>query len=29
VVSLLLVGVWWGLDHWLGGLIATLLPGQG
>ncbi len=26
--GLLLVGAWWGLDHWLGGLIATLLPGQ-
>lgn len=25
-VSLLLVGVWWGLDHLLGGLVATLLP---
>ncbi|WP_448646394.1 type VI secretion system protein TssL, short form [Pseudomonas mohnii] len=24
--SLLLVGVWWGLDHLLGGLVATLLP---
>ncbi|VVQ17441.1 hypothetical protein PS938_04420 [Pseudomonas fluorescens] len=28
VVGLLLVGTWWGLDHWLGGLIATLVPGQ-
>lgn len=28
VAGLLLVGAWWGLDHWLGGLIATLLPGQ-
>ncbi|VVN65611.1 type VI secretion system protein TssL, short form [Pseudomonas fluorescens] len=27
-VGLLLVGVWWGLDHLLGGVIATLLPGQ-
>lgn len=26
--GLLLVGVWWGLDHLLGGVIATLLPGQ-
>ena len=26
--GLLLVGVWWGLDHWLAGLIATLVPGQ-
>lgn len=25
---LLLVGAWWGLDHWLGELIATLVPGQ-
>ncbi|AMB86084.1 type IV secretion protein DotU [Pseudomonas agarici] len=24
----LLVGVWWGLDHWLGSLIATFVPGQ-
>lgn len=24
--SLLLAGVWWGLDHLLGGLVATLLP---
>jgi type VI secretion system protein ImpK len=26
--GLLLVGVWWGLDHLLGGVIATLSPGQ-
>lgn len=26
--GLLLVGAWWGLDHLLGGVIATLLPGQ-
>jgi type VI secretion system protein ImpK len=26
--GLLLVGVWWGLDHLLGAVIATLLPGQ-
>lgn len=23
-----LAGAWWGLDQWLGGLIATLVPGQ-
>lgn len=28
MAGLLLVGAWWGLDHWLGGLIATLVPGQ-
>ena len=28
LVGLLLVGVWRGLDRWLGGLIATLLSGQ-
>ncbi len=28
-VGLLLVGVWWGLDHLLGGVISTLSPGQG
>lgn len=27
--GLLLAGTWWGLDHWLGGLAATLVPGQG
>lgn len=27
-VGLLLVGAWWGLNHLLGGVIATLLPGQ-
>lgn len=27
-VGILLVGCWLGLDHLLGGLIATLLPGQ-
>lgn len=27
MASLLLVGAWWGLDQWLGGLIATLVPG--
>ncbi|MCP1446067.1 type VI secretion system protein ImpK [Pseudomonas sp. GGS8] len=27
-VGLLLIGAWWGLDHVLAGLIATLLPGQ-
>ncbi|MCW8278225.1 DotU family type IV/VI secretion system protein [Pseudomonas sp. PCH199] len=27
-VGLLVATVWWGLDHWLGGLIATLLPDQ-
>ncbi|RUT37603.1 DotU family type IV/VI secretion system protein [Pseudomonas sp. PAMC 29040] len=27
--TLLLVGVWWGLDHWLDELIKTLMPGQG
>lgn len=26
VAALLLGGVWWGLDHLLGGVIATLLP---
>ncbi|AZE54569.1 putative membrane protein [Pseudomonas synxantha] len=26
--GLLLIGAWWGLDHWLGSLIATLVPGQ-
>lgn len=26
--GLLLVGAWWGLDQWLGGLIATLVPGS-
>lgn len=26
--GLLLVATWWGLDHWLGGLIGTLVPGQ-
>ncbi|MGC6373076.1 type VI secretion system protein TssL, short form [Pseudomonas sp. K2I15] len=26
--SLLLVGAWWGLDYWLGELIATLVPVQ-
>lgn len=26
-VGLLLIGVWWGLDHLLGGLITTLWPG--
>jgi type VI secretion system protein ImpK len=26
--GLLLLGVWWGLDRLLGGVIATLLPGQ-
>ncbi|NVZ85727.1 DotU family type IV/VI secretion system protein [Pseudomonas yamanorum] len=29
MAGLLLAGTWWGLDHWLGGLIVTLLPGQG
>lgn len=28
LAGLLLVGAWWGLDQWLGGLIATLVPGQ-
>ncbi|PNB72249.1 type IV secretion protein DotU [Pseudomonas sp. GW456-E7] len=28
IAGLLLVGAWWGLDHWLGGLIATLVPEQ-
>ncbi|VVP61949.1 hypothetical protein PS870_06485 [Pseudomonas fluorescens] len=28
VAGLLLVGVWWGLDHWLSGLVAALVPGQ-
>lgn len=28
MAALLLVGAWWGLDQWLGGLIATLVPGQ-
>lgn len=28
MAGLLLVGVWWGLDHWLDGLVATLVPGQ-
>ncbi|HEY0289375.1 MAG TPA: type VI secretion system protein TssL, short form [Pseudomonas sp.] len=26
--GLLLVGVWWGLDRYLGGLIAMFMPGQ-
>lgn len=26
--GLLLVGAWWGLDYWLGGLIVTLVSGQ-
>lgn len=26
--ALLLVGAWWGLDYWLGGLIATLVIGR-
>lgn len=26
--GLLLVATWWGLDHWLGGQLATLVPGQ-
>ena len=26
--GLLLVATWWGLDHWLGNLIAALVPGQ-
>jgi type VI secretion system protein ImpK len=26
--GVLVVGAWWGLDHWLGSLIATLVPGQ-
>jgi type VI secretion system protein ImpK len=26
--GLLLVGAWWGLDHWLGGQVATLVLGQ-
>lgn len=26
VAGLLLVGVWWGLDHLLGGLVASFLP---
>lgn len=28
VAGLLLVGIWWGLDYWLGVLIATLVPVQ-
>lgn len=28
VAGLLLVATWWGLDHWLSGLIGTLVPGQ-
>jgi type VI secretion system protein ImpK len=27
-VGLLLLGVWWGLDHLLGGVISTRLPGE-
>ncbi|CAK9889244.1 MULTISPECIES: type VI secretion system protein TssL, short form [Pseudomonas] len=27
--AMVLVGVWWGLDHMLDDTIATLLPGQG
>ncbi len=26
--GLLLASAWWGLDHWLGNLIATFVPGQ-
>ncbi|MEQ4280978.1 type VI secretion system protein TssL, short form [Pseudomonas syringae] len=26
--ALLLLGAWWGLDYWLGGLIATLVTGR-
>lgn len=26
--GLLLVATWWGLNHWLSGLINTLVPGQ-
>lgn len=29
LAGLLLVATWWGLDYWLGGVIATLVPGQG
>ncbi|MNO73820.1 hypothetical protein D3C76_647960 [compost metagenome] len=28
MAGLLLVGAWWGLDHWLNGLISALVPGQ-
>lgn len=28
LAGLLLVATWWGLNHWLGGVIATLVPGQ-
>jgi type VI secretion system protein ImpK len=28
VVAVLLAGTWWVLDHLLGGLLASLLPGQ-
>jgi type VI secretion system protein ImpK len=27
--GLLLAASWWGLDHWLSGVITTLVPGQG
>ncbi|MEG0635737.1 DotU family type IV/VI secretion system protein [Pseudomonas sp. WS 5412] len=26
--GLLLVATWWGLDHWLSGLVGALVPGQ-
>jgi type VI secretion system protein ImpK len=26
--GLLLIAIWWGLDHWLSGVITTLAPGQ-
>lgn len=28
MAGVLLIGVWWGLDQMLGGLVATLAPGQ-
>ncbi|WP_434610938.1 type VI secretion system protein TssL, short form [Pseudomonas sp. R1-7] len=27
-VALLLAGVWWTMDHWLAGVVASLMPGQ-
>jgi hypothetical protein len=27
-VALLLAGVWWTMDRWLTGVVASLMPGQ-
>lgn len=29
MAGMLLIGAWWGLDQWLGGVIAALVPGLG